>query len=67
MLFILEERLLNKTTMPLMSVADVVKILDHFLPRKDITEEEVLRQMHIRHKKRQASIDSAYRKQKPPN
>jgi SRSO17 transposase len=67
MLFILEERLFNKTTLPLLSAADVVKLLEHFLPKKDITEEEILRQMHIRHKKRQASIDSAYRKLKPPN
>jgi len=66
MLFILEERLLNKATTPLLSAADVVKLLDHFLPKRDITEEEILRQMHIRHKKRQSSIDSAYRKQKSP-
>lgn len=66
MLFILEERLLNKATTPLLSAADVVKLLDHFLPKRDITEKEILRQMHIRHKKRQSSIDSAYRKQKPP-
>jgi hypothetical protein len=33
------------------------------LPRKDITEDEVLRQLEVRHRKRQASIDAAYRKQ----
>ena len=64
MLFILEERLLHEETDPLLSCADVANLLECFLPRRDITEEEVLRQMEIRHRKRQASIESAYRNQK---
>jgi hypothetical protein len=38
-------------------------LLAHFLPRRDITPEEVLRQMEVRHQQRKASIDSAYRRQ----
>jgi hypothetical protein len=37
--------------------------LNHFLPRRDTTLKEVLRQMEARHRKRQAAIDSAYRQQ----
>jgi SRSO17 transposase len=64
MLFILEERLRHKETTPLLSAADVATLLDHFLPRRDITEEEVLRQLEVRHRQRQASIEFAYRKQR---
>jgi SRSO17 transposase len=64
MLYMLETRLTNKKDYPLLSCADIENLLSHFLPRKDITEEEVLRQMETRHRQRQASIDSAYAKQR---
>lgn len=64
MLFMLEQRLQHQADIPLLSCADVTTLLKSILPRKDITEDEVLRQLDIRHKKRQASIDFAYRKQK---
>lgn len=63
MLYMLETRMANKPTHPLLSCPDIVGLLSHFLPRKDISEEEVLRQMETRHRQRQASIDSAYSKQ----
>ena len=63
MLFMLEERILHQQTHPLLSCSDIETLLAHFLPRRDVTVEEVLRQMDVRHRKRQASIDSAYRKQ----
>jgi len=63
MLFMLETRLTNKKAYPLMSCGDIEELLSHFLPRKDITEEEVLRQMETRHRQRQAAIDFAYAKQ----
>lgn len=64
MLFLLKERMENKESHPLLSCRDIVELLSHFLPRRDVSEEEVLRQMEIRHRNRQSSIDSAYRKQK---
>jgi len=64
MLFMLETRLTNKQAYPLMSCGDIEELLSHFLPRKDITEEEVLRQMETRHRQRQAAIDFAYAKQR---
>jgi SRSO17 transposase len=63
MLFQLEERLLHRPTHPLLSGRDIRALLNQFLPRRDTTLEEVLRQMEVRHRKRQAAIDSAYRKQ----
>ena len=67
-LFMLEERLLHKESVPLLSTSDITTLLRYFLPRRDVNEDEVLRQLELRHRKRQASIDSAYRKQdKLPN
>ena len=64
MLYMLETRLTNKKAYPLLSCGDIEELLSHFLPRKDITEEEVLRQMETRHRQRQAAIDFAYAKQR---
>ena len=63
MLFGLEERRPHHQTRPLLSGADIRALPNHFLPRRDSTLEEVLRQMEVRHRKRQAAINSAYRKQ----
>jgi len=63
MLFTLEERLLHHQTRPLLSGTDIRALLNHFLPRRDTTLEEVLRQMEVRHRKRQSATDSAHRRQ----
>jgi hypothetical protein len=63
MLFMLEQRITNKTEIPLLSCADIAVILKASLPRRDITESEMLEQLEKRHRKRQASIDSAYKAQ----
>lgn len=62
MLFMLTERTLNKEQYPLLSCSDIETLLVHFLPRRDVTVDEVIKQMDTRHKQRQATIDSAYRK-----
>ena len=64
MLFMLEEKMLHQEDIPLLSYADVRILLSHFLPRRDVTLEEVLQQMEYRHRQRQSSIDSAYKKQR---
>lgn len=64
MLFMLQERTLQQATYPLLSCADIECLLARFLPRRDLDPDEVIRQMEVRHRKRQASIDSAYRKQR---
>lgn len=63
MLFLLEQRLDCQTTIPLLSCADIVIFLKALLPRRDITEEELLRQLEKRHKKRLISISAAYENQ----
>lgn len=63
MLFMLEERILQKDTYPLLSCSDIESLLRAFLPRRDVAHGEVVRQMEKRHRKRQAAIESQYRKQ----
>ena len=63
MLFSLEERLLHRQTYPLLSGTDIRALLNQFLPRRDTTVDEVIRQMERRHRKRQSATNSAYRKQ----
>jgi SRSO17 transposase len=62
MLFMLKTRLSNKNDYPLLSCYDVKAMLAHFLPKRNITFEEIQRQMEVRHMKRQSSIESASRK-----
>ena len=63
MLFMAEERTARQAEMPLLSGADIVKLLKHFLPRTGVTTEDVFEQMRIRHTKRQSIIDAAYIRQ----
>jgi len=63
MLFMLEEKLSHKQSHPLLSCSDIEVLLAHFLPRRDVTVEEVVRQMEARHLARQKAIESAYRRQ----
>ena len=63
MLFLLEERLLHQQTRPLLSGTDIRALLNPFLPQRETTLEEVLRQMGVRHRKRQSAIHSAHRNQ----
>jgi len=63
MLFMLETRIEQKESYPLPSCPDIATLLAHFLPRRDVHSEEVLRQMDVGHRQRQASIDSAYARQ----
>jgi len=62
MLFMLTERIRNRKEYPLLSCADIECLLARFLPRRDTNIDEVIAQMHIRHKRRQAAIDSANRR-----
>lgn len=63
MLFMLETRLEQKDNYPLLSCPDVATLLANFLPRRNADVDEVFRQMQVRHRQRQASIDTAYSKQ----
>lgn len=56
-LFTLKERIHNADTAGLLTVEDVVGLLAFYLPKRDVTEEEVFRQLAARHEKRQKDID----------
>jgi SRSO17 transposase len=58
MLFMLSERIHHKDTYPLLSCADIEDLLARFLPRRDVSEEEVVFQLEQRHRQRQKAIQS---------
>lgn len=60
MLFMLEERTAQHATEPLLSCADIVALLKHLLPQAAVSRHDVIEQMRLRHRQRQAAIDSAY-------
>lgn len=64
MLFMVEQRIKHQADIPLLSCADITTVLKSILPRRDITEDEILKQLEKRHRKRQVSIDAAYEKQR---
>lgn len=72
MLFMLKERIENKEEYPLLSYGDIERLLAKFLPRRDITTDEIIRQVKKSHDKRKAAMESAARvqekrkRQKPP-
>jgi len=63
MLFLLQERQLHQPKLPLISCKDVLELLCYVLPRRKVSQEEMVRQLQERHRKRQASIDYHRRKQ----
>lgn len=56
-LFLLRERFENAKGFPLLSCQDVVTLLAFYLPKRDVTEQEMFRQLKARHRKRQDSIE----------
>ncbi|MCI5122583.1 MAG: hypothetical protein D3908_15620, partial [Candidatus Electrothrix sp. AUS4] len=61
MLFMIEQRLYHQVGVPLLSCADITTLLKSILPRRDVGVDEIIRQLRERHRKRQASIDFAYK------
>ena len=59
-LFMQETRQEQQETYPLLSCPDIVRLLAGFLPRRDLDPDELIRQMEVRHRQRQASINYAY-------
>lgn len=63
LLFLLRERQLQKEDLPLLSASDIKILLARILPSRHHDPEVVIQQIHARHRQRQSSIDSAYRRQ----
>lgn len=59
--FLLDERILNREDVPLLSCADVVELLSMALPSKINSIDDVAKAMEQRHRKRQAAIESAFK------
>ena len=64
MLFMLTLRMQHIDTYPLLSCSDIEELLCRFLPRRNVTRDEVIQQLHHRHRKRKASIDAHARSNK---
>ena len=64
MLFMLTERIRHEDAYPLLSCSDIEELLSHFLPRRDISETEVIRQLQDRHRRRQSAIEAHSRIQR---
>jgi SRSO17 transposase len=67
MLFITKQRMLYKEDCPLLSCHDIKMLLAYFLPRRDVTREEIIRQMEIRHKKRHSASENSKRRKEKKN
>jgi len=63
MLFMLEMRREHRDDLSLLSCHDVVEVLRVLLPRANVTYDDIIAQLEERHKRRQASIDSANARQ----
>ena len=64
MLFMLTERIHHKATYPMLSCSDIEQLLSRFLPRRDVTKEEIIYQLEKRHRHRKKAIESHARRQK---
>lgn len=59
--FLLKEKILNKEEIPILSARDIMDFL-HFKFYKKMTEEQMLKQLKQRHKKRLIDINASYSK-----
>ena len=66
LLFMIEERIAQRDAYPLLSCSDIETLLRHFLPRRDLNAQEVIRQMEKRHAKRRAVTAGKYAAQGLP-
>jgi hypothetical protein len=57
-LFTVRERMAALHKVPLLSARDIIELLEVYLPRRQRDENEVLRQLVVRHRKRSQSIQS---------
>jgi len=64
MLFMLTEKIHHKDTRPMLTCSDIEDLLARFLPRRDVTKEEIISQLENRHRQRQKAIESHTRRQK---
>lgn len=66
LLFTLKERIAHSESVPLLSVRDIVELLDFYLPQRVRDFDDVLQAMSLRHQARQKAIDSAQKRRRQP-
>ncbi len=66
LLFMTKERIAQRDACPLLSCSDIETLLRHFLPRRDLDPQELIRQMAKRHAKRRAVTEGKYAAQGLP-
>lgn len=64
MLFMTKHRMLWVDDIPLLSCYDIKVLLAHFLPKRQDSATEIIRQMELRHAKRKAASENAAKRQK---
>lgn len=64
MLFVTQQKLINRDCAPLLSTHDVVELLSFYLPSKQRSEKEIFHKLLQRHTARLKSIEHHYRKQR---
>ena len=52
LMFLMKERILNEADVSLLTCQDIVEILNYYLPRGDVDEEAIFRQLEKRHEAR---------------
>ena len=62
MVFVVKERLLLKQEAPLLSLADVVMVLEKLLPKPEPTPKQLARLIQERHRRRQVATESCRRR-----
>lgn len=67
LLFITKHRMLHQEEHPLLSCHDIKLFLAFFLPKRQTSVQEILRQMEARHQKRRAASQNAARRKKQEN
>jgi len=66
MLFALQQKIAYKDCVPLLSTHDIVELLSYYLPSKKQSEDEIFRQLAIRHKARLKAIQHYYKHKPSP-
>jgi len=61
MLFLLRERRVHLVEVELLSCQDIVELLNVFIPRRDLTPEDVIKNIERRHRKRREAMETARR------
>jgi SRSO17 transposase len=64
LLFCLKERVAYAQELPLLSVRDIVELLDFYLPRRDRDLQHILANLHARHEARASAIKHARQRAK---